>query len=238
MRSRKLNRLLHTLYKRQASPPGPASDKLEAELLARHGQLYERKPKGWSMFLNPKFTTGRIILTSVAILALGIGACSVPSDIETEIGQMMELSLAAQVADDDFLIQEAVSYGKDLPGVENISINENISTGTKQVNILLWGEEMDGQAIEASMKSRFPKLADADVVIKPLEATVRGNLGERIGHAIFDLQITAEGSEEEFRQQILEQLAAQGFTGESLITIHEEDGQALIDIELTEESDD
>jgi hypothetical protein len=235
MRFDKMKRLLTALHRNREPLPGPPSAALEAELLARHRELYAKKQKGWSMFLNPKYTTGKIIYGCLTVLVLGIGACSVPSDVEMEIGQAMEMSLSAELASDDFMIQEALSFANDLPGVDNVSINEQISQDGKLVEILMWGKEMDGNAIEAQMMSRFPALADAEVVIKPLEGVIQSNLVERIGHAIFDFDVRG-GTEEEFRQQIIQQLEEQGFTGQSVITIHEEDGQATIDIELTDDN--
>ena len=186
------------------------------------------------MFLSPKQTTGKIVFGALAVLILGIGACSVPSDIEVEIGQAMEMSLGAEMAEDEFMIQEAIEFGKNLPGVDNVSVNEMVNQDGKLVQILMWGEEMEGDDVEARMKSRFPALANAEVTIRPLEGMIHGNLAERLGHSIFNFDVRS-GSEEEIRDQILAQLAAQGFTGQSVIQVRNEDGQQLIDIELTED---
>jgi hypothetical protein len=234
MRSRKLKRALGEYHGAGPEKRPEHRRSLEAELLARHGTLYPRK-EAWKMILDPRMRSGRLVLASLFILLLGIGACSIPSSYEEEIGQAVQIRMSDSIAREAPDIDAVLAALEGVEGVTNVSVNERISDAGVQVDIMLWGEDLDAEEMLALISQRFPELADAEIGITPLAGTVECNLGDRLMHEFFQFEVEG-GDAESIRQQILEQLAAQGHeNADVVVDVNEEDGQATIDIEITEE---
>ena len=101
---------------------------------------------------------------------------------------------------------------------------------------MVWGQALDGEALAAAVTARFPELASARIAVEPLSGTVAGNLGDALGHALFDIEVSGDTAEE-IQAAILAQLAEQGFTGEAVIDVEQSDGVQTINVELNETVD-
>ena len=108
-----------------------------------------------------------------------------------------------------------------------------VDGGPVTLALMVWGQGLDSDALQTALVGEFPILAEAEFTVETLEGGVDGNLGEAFGHAVFDFEVSGETAEE-VRQQILQQLMEQGFDGDAVVEVIDEDGQRTINIELTD----
>jgi len=179
----------------------------------------------------------RPALAAMILLALGIAACTVPTSYEVGVGQKLSIALADKGATDDALepaLRDISTYLESLPGVEQAGIEVRVMGGETVIDLMVWGQDLEAGDLAADLRARFPLLADADIATEELAGTVQGSLAQAFGHAAFGLEIDA-GTAEEARQQILQQLAAQGFGGDAQVEVVDEaDGRRTIRVELTD----
>jgi hypothetical protein len=238
MRPRDLESLLRDVHRIRSVDPADrarARDDLGRRLRARHAQLYPRQR--WTIMKQT--TWMRPLLASMAVLVLGVAACNTPTEYEVPVGQQLQFNVADPAKADapESAVDPILEFCNGWDGVEGLSVNERIDgDGPLQIDVSVWGQALDGAALVAALEAEFPWLADADLTITPLTGTVEGNLGDRLGHALFDLEIDG-GTAEEIRAQILAQLAAQGFEGDAVIDVQTGDGFQTIDVELTDDQD-
>ena len=181
----------------------------------------------------------RPALAVMVLLALGIAACTVPTSYEVGMGQKLSITLPASVAKDGGLeqpLQEITDYLNALPGVEQAGVAVRIMGGEVSLDLMVWGQNLAADDLADDLRARFPLLAEAGITSEELAGTVHGSLAEAFGHAAIGLEVNGETAEE-VREQILAQLAAQGFGGEAQVEVVDgEDGQRRVRIELSETS--
>ena len=239
MRSDRLERKLRKLHE-SAARVEPDLE-LEARLLARQKTLYPPK-KGWTMNFDPRLHPGRLALTAAFLLLLGLGACSVPSSYDVEVGQNMAIQFSKELNGPAPEIEAVLADLGGLPGVEAVNVNEQISDAGVRMDVRLMGRNIDTDLVVAELKSRHPVLADAEFSIVPMEQTVEGPLYEKLGHDFFGMEFAFEVSgdtPEEIEAQIREQLAEDGYEGDAVVDVimDEEAGTTEIKLELEENSD-
>jgi hypothetical protein len=234
-------RKLRELYDRSSSgQAAPAPDpELEAKLLARQKTLYPPK-KGWTMNFDPRLHPGRLALAAAFLLLLGLGACSMPSSYDVEVGQAMAIQFSKELSGPSPEIEAVLADLDGLPGVEGINVNERIGPDGVRLDIRLVGRNIDADLVVAELQARHPVMADAEISMVPVEQTVEGPLYEKLGHDLFGMEFTIEvcgDTPEEMEQYILDQLAADGFEGEADVEVimDEETGQVEILMELGED---
>lgn len=231
-------RTLRELYRRsQGTKPLPPDAGLEARLLARQRTLYPRK-REWTMNLNPRLHPGRAVLALTLLLLVGIGACSVPSSYDVEVGQAMAIQFSRHLdgtSPDGPELQELLGHMDGIPGVENVMVNERINQDGTRLDIMLSGRDIDADRLAADLAERFPMLAQAEISYHPIEQTVEGPLYERLAHDLFgwefEIEVTGD-TPEEIRQQILEQLAAEGFDGDADVDVIMDDEAGTVEIKM------
>ncbi len=243
MRSNHEERKLRELYGRGSSGqtaqvPDP---ELEARLLARQKTLYPPK-KGWTMNFNPRLHPGRLALAAAFMLLLGLGACSMPSSYDVEVGQAMAIQFSKELNGPAPEIEAVLADLDGLPGVEAVTVNERISDAGVRMDIRLMGRDIDTDLVVAELMAKHPVLADAELSIVPMEQTVEGPLYEKLGHDFLGMEFAIEVSgdtPEEIAQQIREQLAADGYEGDAVVDVQMDDetGRTEISFELEESSD-
>jgi len=235
MGSFELSRLLRRLHAPRRRPDDRARHRrdLAAELMADHERLHSRKR--WTMIKQTPWF--RPLLACLCVAVIGVAACNAPTEYEVQMGQHLNLSIPDVAKSGDGLfgqIEDMVQFVENWPDVEGVSVSVNeLEGGPVAVDLMVWGQALDGNALAGAVTDEFPALADAEVTIEPLNGTAEGNLGEAFGHAVFDLEITGE-TVEEIQAQILQQIAEQGFTGDAVVEVHEEDGVQTINVELTD----
>jgi hypothetical protein len=232
MRSRSLSDILTGLHRGGAPDPG-ARARLEAELLSRHRGLYPRKV-GWKMMLNPQWRTGRLVLAALAVVVLGVGACSIPTSYEDQVGRtfLVHVPDAAKAPGD----AELLAFLKEHDLARDINVSRSVRDGGADITMLLLRDSVSEDELIGMLQAEFPGLENALWEVDEVVGTVETSLAGALGHAIFDIE-AGSADPEEIRRQILEQLAAQGLTGDAAVEIQEDDGQQTVKIEVTAESE-
>jgi len=236
MRDHDVDRTLRRLHATRPPGDGAHRRRLRDELLAAHRRRYPQR-KGWTIMTHRIWF--RPALIGVAVLALGIAACTTPTEYDVEVGQKMTISFAdaAKSGDVDALIEAVAAYAETLEGVEGLWVSVDETDGGEVTGELaLWGQDLDPAALQAALAAQFPELADAAITVTPLEGPVQGSLAEALGHEVFAFEVDGETAEA-VRLQILQQLAAQGFDGEAQVEVVDEDGLRTINIDLEDLQD-
>ncbi len=230
MRPDRLERILRTLCARPVRDAGRGRDELEAELLARHERTTSRERGLKMMFLK------RPVYAVLIIAVLGVGACTVPTETEVEMGQRLTYTLPDGGDLDE--LRQVASFVESQPGVEDVSVAvEEVDGGPTILDLVVWGRGLDGGRLAGRIAEAFPGLADAPPALEDLSTEVRTSLAEKLGHSVFNFEIVAEGTDDEIRQQILQQIFESGFGGEADVNVFTEDGVTTIDLEMIQEGD-
>ena len=186
------------------------------------------------MLLNPYNRIGRFAMAGLALLILGVGACSTSTTTQVEVGQQVKISLADKAAalpEIDSLLHD---FFATVPGIENLSINVCKPTdGPAVFDLTIWGPELSGEQLVADLRRQVPALAEAVITAEPLTGTIQESYVDKWKREIFQLEIDG-ATEEEIRTQILEQLAAQGADGAE-VEVLMQDGVTEIKVMVTED---
>lgn len=231
MRDRELDTMLRRVHA-PAAGDDPRRDRLRAELVAAHRRRHPRKQR-WNIMTHK--TWFRPVVAGLALLVLGVAACTTPTEYDVQMGQQVTLGLdGADKAASEAMIQEVAAWLEGRDGVEGIMVGiEEIAGGPLTANMTVWGQGLDGAALQADLAVAFPALAEADVTVEALAGTVDGHLADAMGHALFGIEVSGETAEE-VRLEILAQLAAEGFSGDARVEVIDEGGERRINIELND----
>ncbi|MCP4547613.1 MAG: hypothetical protein GY835_14230 [bacterium] len=181
------------------------------------------------MLFNSHSRPIRLSLATLVLLIVGIGACQLPTQYSTEIGQQINFSLAANNNSVETIknlfgqIGKIVSFLETMPGVDDVSININQPSddGVAGIDVVAWGSGLSADDLANSLQSEFPVLAQADVRGQGVGGTVKGTVKDRLLHDCLKLQINTS-SLEDMRVDIEKQLEEQGFVGEvSVSSVHD-----------------
>jgi hypothetical protein len=203
-------------------------DALEAELLASY--RLSHRPRRWMMLVNPQNQVTRWAL-GTSLLALScIGACEVPTSYQVEMGKQLEIQMQAEaVAASPAALMQSL---QEVDGVDDVSVSVNNDPDGASLLVAAWGHDLDAEALLARLRQSDPALASASVQVRPLEGTVHGKLGDRLGKALFDLEVSGETADD-IRAEILAQLAAQGFQGDAQVDVQTDGDARTITIQTT-----
>lgn len=237
MRSADLERILRRLHDRPVRT-SPGRDALADQLAARQETTYRtgRTPIMTILLRKP-------VLALLLLGLLGVAACTVPTETEVEMGQRLTYSLSP--ADDSYAqadallsqVRDVTTYVESYPGVENVSISvQEIDGGPLSLDLIVWGTGFEPAALERDLAGRWPALAAADLSVETLSGTVRTSLAEKMGHEFFDISVV-DGTPEEMRAAILEQIFANGFQGEADVQVSRDGDLTTIGVELTQDAD-
>jgi hypothetical protein len=204
------------------------------------------------MLLNPWNRIARFTLAGLALCLVVVGACTTETITEVELGKRLQLGLEAgdddQSAEGQFLFifkyispddvtREAKKLSDVLiaqPGVSDASVSIN-QQGSGEVNMdmLVWGEDLDADDLVGALQESYPALAGASVSVNDLTTTIKESFASKIGRELFHVEVSGSDPEE-LRRQVLEQLAAQGFTGDATVDVQTEGDRQTIHIEMEE----
>jgi hypothetical protein len=236
MRLNSLSKILRERYRRNDEITSHGKV-LETKLIASYRNRYSRKR--WTMNGRPIFNRSYVLMAMLTITLLSIGACTIPTQYEAELGKSISITL--DQSDMGPELKSAIDHVMKLDAVESANVNVRMTPDGGIVDLTLWGKSLDTDAMIANLRREYPIFADAEFSVQPLNTIVEAPLYERIGHDFFgmDFEIVVEGqTEEEIRQSILEQLYASGFEGEANVDVHMEQEDGMEKIEITIETDD
>jgi hypothetical protein len=187
---------------------------------------------------RPVFHRSYVLMAALAVILLSIGACSIPTQYEAELGK--QVSIHMDRMEPGMEIKPALDLLGSYEGVEDVNVNMRMSPDGGLIDLTLWGKNLDTEAMISDLRRDFPLFADAEITVEALNKTVDAPLFERIGHDVFgiDFEIVVDGqTEEEIRQQVLEQLYASGFEGNAQVDVHMEQEDGMEKVEIIIEAD-
>jgi hypothetical protein len=186
------------------------------------------------MLFNPRWRTGRLVLASTALLVLGIAACTIPTEYQAEVGKNVSIHVPAGAGDLP-AVGKMVAFleSTGLADEVSVSISEQ-SDGSADIWVMAWGQKISRDDLINRMREEYPVLGQSLFEIHELEGTVRGTYAEKLGHQVLEIEVNAD-TVEEIREEILQQLAEQGFVGDADVQIQIEGDETVIGIELNGE---
>ncbi|MBK8262333.1 MAG: hypothetical protein IPK80_13480 [Nannocystis sp.] len=227
---RGLHAALRRLYRRHDPPIGQPPAAFEARLLAEHRRRYPAKPRPGALL--DRCSPHRLAVAVVALAALVIGACQLPIAYHRDFGVSFDCAADRRQLDPESAIGLADRLRPRI-AADNISL-QLLDEGapTIRVRIDVWGVLAAPEAVLAAIRAELPGLT-SECAAEPLEGTVHGTLGGRLGYALLDLDLDREDAAAA-RAQILERLRAEGFSGHAEVEVADKDGKREVKIRLEE----
>jgi hypothetical protein len=188
------------------------------------------------MLLNPWNRTARFALVGLALMVLGLGACTTSTTTEVEMGKKMTIGFTAKAEADVITIDTGLHNFLDtMPGIENVSVTiREEAGGPTVIEVLAWGQDLDEEALAAELRRQVPELQMADISFETLSGEMEESYFAKMKREIFQLEVDG-ATEEEIRLEIMEQLAAQGLDEGAQVEVIRQDGQT--EIKVTVEKD-
>jgi hypothetical protein len=190
--------------------------------------------------LNPWNRTARFALVGLAVIMLGVGACTTSTTTEVDMGKKMSIGFSAKADVDMISIDTGLSnFLETQPGIENVSVSiSETMDGPKLIEVMAWGQDLDGDALVAELRRQVPELEYADISFETLRGTIEESFASKMKRQVFQMEVDG-ATEEEIRAQILAQLAEQGVAeGDAVVDVHMEDGQTEIKVQIEQEVED
>ena len=205
---------------------------LEEEILRQHRRLYGRKG-WWGRRLNPVPGLGTPALVVIFLVILGLGAGAVPASYRVEMGATVSIRVPGDPGAVPGL-EELLGFLRESAVAEEISVSVSARAGEgAEIHLILFGRRIREEELNRLLVRRFPVLNTARVRFQGMEETVRGNLAEWVGHALFRIEVNVS-EVEEARERILEELAARGYRSATRVEVREDDGNKRIEVQLDE----
>jgi hypothetical protein len=190
--------------------------------------------------LNPWNRTARFAFVGLALVMLGVGACTTSTTTEVDMGKKMTIGFSAKADVDMISIDTGLANFLDtMPGIENVSVSiRETVDGPKIIEVMAWGQDLDGDALVAELRRQVPELQDADISFETLSGTIEESFASKLKREIFQIEVDG-ATEEEIRAQILAQLAEQGVAeGDAVVDVIQQDGMTEIKVKVTKEMED
>ena len=187
--------------------------------------------------LNPWNRTARFAVVGLALMVLGVGACTTSTTTEVDMGKKMTIGFSAKADVDMISVDTSLSNFLDTqPGIENVSVSiSRTMGGPATIEVMAWGQDLDGDALVAELRRQVPELETADISFETLSGTIEESYASKLKREIFQMEVDG-ASEEEIRAQILAQLAEQGVAdGDAQVEVIQQDGKTEIKVQVTKE---
>ena len=191
------------------------------------------------MLLNPWNRTARFALVGLALMVLGLGACTTSTTTEVEMGKKMTIGFTAKAEADVISVDTGLSNFLDSnPGIENVSVSiREEAGGDTVIEVLAWGQDLDEEALVAELRRQVPELQAADISFESLSGEMEESYFEKMRREVFDLEVSG-ATAEEIRMEIMKQLAAQGLEDGAEVEVIQQDGQTEIKVTVEKEVED
>lgn len=216
---------LTRIFRRQEAPPsGGHRAALEAELLARFGELHPQSRRERSMSM---ITGWRLALVGGLLLAAG-GASQAPADVKAEIGKRIEVVSGGPLAHP--VVEAAVAALQ--AGGRRFEVRvqgEPRGDGQVLTRIELFGETVALDEVAATLRRAVPALAGLPISVVPIEREVAGTVGEAAGRLV-GLERTL--SPEELKAAISAELAAEEPGAEVEVEVEDQGGARQVRVQV------
>jgi hypothetical protein len=233
MRRQRLTSILRRIHGSARTDMGNGKA-LEADLLTRYRKLHPQNRR-WLVLLNPWNRTARFGFAGLAACLLVVVACTTETITEVEVGKQVIMNMETDVNEDVnvyvnvdlrsihtfiHIAQEDPSQPQNeisalltaQPGVEDVSVSVSVEEeGERYINvdILVFGSDLDGEGLVSALTDSYPALSHAAVTINNLHTTFSESLASKIGRTLFRVE-GSRPAPHELRLQVLEELATRG----------------------------
>lgn len=216
---------LRRLYRDGAAPPPAAPEALERALLAEHARLYPAPARGW-------LAAHRFALASVGAGVVAVAACQVPVDYERGFGASVVCE-APRETWPKVQIEALADALADELAAHRVAVRGHDDGGPRRsFGIDLWGEDVDDEALLAAVQVHAPELPAGACRATPLQGTVHGTLGGRLGYGLLAIDIDHNDAEAA-RLEIMRELERTGLQGTADVQIHDDgDGKREVKIHI------
>ena len=187
------------------------------------------------MLLNPWHRTARFAFVGLAMLVLGVGACTTSTTTELQMGQKLSIDLTAKSEADITSIDADVTRFLDtVPGIDgaSVSLSED-SGGGVTFEIVAFGTGLAADQLLADLRRAVPALADADIQAEALTGSLEESIASRLRREVFQLEVDG-ATADEIRAEIMAQLAASGQAEGAVVDVRMSEGQTDISITVEE----
>jgi hypothetical protein len=166
----------------------------------------------------------RVAVIAAAAVLVGAAACVAPAELDVEVGRSVEVRYdPAAVALEPSAVVDAIKAAagveEQAPPAEGARPKKEMNVrvkrvgGSVEVRTEVWGTNLPEGPIAEAIQKSLPALKGAEIKEEHLQGKVRGTLGEKLGRDLFDIDVLDETDVATARQQVMEQLAAQGVEG-------------------------
>lgn len=218
--------LLRRIFRARTPADAPPPAALEARVLAEHARLHGRARRAglWGFAFAHRWA----LLGGLA----AIGACRLPVDYERRFGATVECKVPRPF-DARGDLDGALASMRESIAVESLAVRVADEGGDRiAVHVDAWGDLEAPEELLERLREAVPGLGDAECSASPLAGTVHGTLGGRLGLSLLHVDLDRRDAAAA-RQQILEELARQGFEGTAEVEVSDDDdGNRRVRIEL------
>jgi hypothetical protein len=202
---------------------------LEAELLERFDQV---RP-GKETYKMRRLVFKKVLVACAAVLLVGAAACAAPADVDVEVGRSITIRSADEAAlpDPEALAELVRGEGRRL----EVTLRVRKESGALAVELQVWGDELPDEPLAKRIREAFPALARAEIREEPLEGTLRGTLGAKLGHELLDLDVVDQGDAEALRRKLMERFAAEGVEGRVDVQVEQSGSQRKVKVRVQQE---
>ncbi|TKC98847.1 hypothetical protein [Polyangium fumosum] len=225
---------LEKVFEPPSAPRPEHRAALEASLLAQFDSMtpeQRRKP------MQKKHVLRKVAFGAAIAAVIGLAACAAPVEVDVEVGRSLTVTYAETEAS-----PKPPEVMKALEGsvkLDQVKVRGRHVNGDVTLQIEAWGEDLGDTSLADKLREAMPALASAKITEKPLSGKLESTLGRKIGHDLFNLDITDDQDVEVVRQKILAQLAAQGVEGQVNVKVEGDGkGERRVNIEVRREEED
>ncbi len=217
------------IFRRPAAPPSAGHRAaLEAELLARYGELHPQDRRARTMFMTMGW---RAALVAGVLLAAG-GASQAPADVKAEIGKRLEVVSEAPLG--PAAVQAVVKAVE--AGARELQVRVQVrrrDAGPVVTTIDLFGDTVGLADVEAVARRAVPALAGKQVTVSAIERPVPGTLGEAAGRLVGrDKHLSPEA----LKAAIAAELQAAEPGAKVEVQVEEQGGERKVRVEVRQEA--
>jgi hypothetical protein len=223
---------LFRLREPEVGAPPPQLEEALVERLRRRTATATPKRGGFFGLIGQH----RFAFAGVA-LAMVFGACRLPVDYQRSFGASVRCVVDPAALDEAEL--QAMSRALETAiAAESVALRVMRDDTSAQVRVDVWGDLEDEEDALDLVVELAPTLRAASCSAQAIEGTVHGTLGGRLGYSLLALDVLDRKSAAEAREEILIELAAQGFAGKAEVEVEDDgNGQRKVKIRLEETID-
>ncbi len=210
-------------------------DELEHRLLVGYQNLRPRNRR-WLMLLNFKNRTARFAVAGLAMLILGVGACSTSTTSEVDLGQALTIEVPEGVNVET--IDNALSkFLETKPEIQDVTVTlrESVAGGAV-FELVLWGKEIAPEQLVADLRRAVPALADSDIGTKALSGSFRETYANKIMREVFMFELDGE-TEIQVAARIMAGLKSRGLAEGVVVDVRMTDDATGITIDIRPEDE-